>query len=92
MAANAEGDRELKAKVAEATRTPAALPVADLPAMAKTVSGAVYEFPRDASRIDGLSLVFSGKSEAQLKLKYRERILRFRLVSMGCIGWIRMVR
>lgn len=70
LAANAEGDRELKAKVAEAARAPAALPLADLPAMAKTVSGAVYEFPRNASRIDGLSLVFSGKSEAQLKLKY----------------------
>jgi hypothetical protein len=38
--------------------------------MDKIVSVAVYEFPRNASRIYGLSLVFSGRSEAQLKLKY----------------------
>ena len=70
LAANAAAVRELKAKIAEAARAPAALPVADLPAMAQTVSGAVYQFPRNASRIDEISLVFGGTREAQLKLKY----------------------
>jgi len=70
LAANAAAVRELKAKIAEAARAPAALPIADLPAMAQRVSGAVYQFPRNASRIDEISLVFNGKREAQLKLKY----------------------
>lgn len=70
LAANAAAVQELKAKITEAARVPAAVPVADLPAMAHTISGAVYQFPRNASRIDELSLVFSGKREAQLKLKY----------------------
>ena len=51
-----------------------------------TVSGAVYESPRNASRIDGLSLVFSGKSEAQLKLKYLGTDLTIP------VGWVRIVR
>jgi hypothetical protein len=38
--------------------------------MAHTVSGATYQFPRNASRIDEISLVFKGNREAQLKLKY----------------------
>jgi len=70
LPANPTAVRELKAKIAEAARAPAALPLADLPAMAQTVSGAVYQFPRNASRIDEISLVFSGVREAQLKLKY----------------------
>ena len=70
LPANAEADRQLLAKVAEVAKAPAPAPVADLPAMAKTVSGSVYEFPHNASRIESLSLVFSGKSEALLKLKY----------------------
>jgi hypothetical protein len=70
LAANPEAVRELKAKVAEAVRAPAAQSVADLPATAKTVSGVVYVFPRNASRIDDFSFVFSGKREAQLNLKY----------------------
>ena len=61
----------MKAKVAEAAKAPEPTAVAELPAMAKTVSGAVYEFPRNASRIDALSLVFPGKkNEAELKMKY----------------------
>jgi hypothetical protein len=70
LPANAEGDRQLLAKVAAVAKAPPPAPVADLPALARTVSGAVYEFPRNASRIDSLSLVFSGKSEALLKLNY----------------------
>jgi hypothetical protein len=70
LAPNAAAVRELEVKLAEAARVPAALPVADLPAMAHTISGAVYKFPRNASRIDELSLVFSDNKEAQLKLKY----------------------
>jgi CubicO group peptidase (beta-lactamase class C family) len=71
LAENAEGVKEMKAKVAEAAKAPAPTAVAELPAIAKTVSGAVYEFPRNASRIDAISLSFPGrKNEAQLRLKY----------------------
>jgi CubicO group peptidase (beta-lactamase class C family) len=70
LVASVEGNRELKEKIAEAAQAPTAMPVVDLPAIAKTISGAVYEFPRNASRIDGLSLSFSGNSDAQLALKY----------------------
>ena len=70
LSANAEAGRQLLAKVAEVAKAPAAGPVTALPALAKTVSGVFYEFPRNASRIDGLSLVFSGEREAMLKVKY----------------------
>jgi CubicO group peptidase (beta-lactamase class C family) len=70
LTANAAAFRELELKIAGAARAPTAQPVTDLPAMAHTVSGTVYKFPRNASRIDELSLIFSGKKEAQLNLKY----------------------
>jgi hypothetical protein len=70
LPANPDANRELRAMVAEAAKTPPPTPVPDLPALAKTVSGVVYQFPRNASRIDSLSFVFTGNSEAQLNLKY----------------------
>jgi len=77
LPANAEANRELSAKVAEVAMAPAATPVGDLPALAKAVSGVTYEFPRNASRLDALTLTFNGKTEAQLKLKYLGTDLNF---------------
>jgi hypothetical protein len=77
LPANAEAARLLKAKVAEAAKTPAAQPVTELPAMAKTISGVTYELPRNASRLDSLCLTFNGDSDAQLKVMYLGKELTF---------------
>ncbi|HZL57578.1 MAG TPA: serine hydrolase, partial [Bryobacteraceae bacterium] len=70
LGVNAEGDADLQAKIAEAAKAPEPQPVADLPALAKTVSGAVYELPRNASRLERISLVFRGKNDAQVNVRY----------------------
>lgn len=70
LPANADAARDLREKVAAAAKAPAPTATPDLPATAKTISGNYYEFPRNNSRLDGLSLTFNGKQEAQLKLKY----------------------
>lgn len=70
LPANADGVRDLREKVAAAAKAPEPTATPELPAMAKTVSGTFYEFPRNNSRLDGFALTFSGKQEAQLKLKY----------------------
>ncbi|MES1262009.1 MAG: serine hydrolase [Acidobacteriota bacterium] len=77
LPANPAGVREMKAKVAEAAKEPAPTPLTELPAMAKTVSGVAYEFSRNASRLDGLQLTFTGNSEARLRLKYLGTDLNF---------------
>lgn len=77
LPANADAVKQMKARVAEAAVVPPAVAPADLPAMAKTVSGVAFEFPRNASRIDGLTLTFSGKNEARLVVKYLGTTLNF---------------
>ncbi len=69
--------RELEARVAEAAKEPAPTPVVELPALAKAISGVTWKFPRNPSRLDSLQLVFSGKSEARLQVKYLGRELSF---------------
>jgi CubicO group peptidase (beta-lactamase class C family) len=69
---NAEGDRLLGEKIAEAQKPPEAQPVSAVPDTASRVSGVFYNLPRNPSRLDGISLVF-GKprsSEAQAKIRY----------------------
>lgn len=70
LPANADAAKELRDKVAAAARPPSPTATPDLPAMAKTISGNSYGFERNSSRLDGLSLVFNGNTEAKLKLKY----------------------
>jgi hypothetical protein len=77
LPANAEGVKQMRAMVAQAAVVPAPTATTDLPAMAKTVSGVAYEFPRNASRIDGLQLTFAGRSEAKLTVKYLGTNLNF---------------
>ncbi len=74
---NPDAVKELREKVAEAAKAPAPTPVSDLPALAAKVSGAAWEFPRNASRIDGLQFTFDGKTEAKLKVKYLGTELSF---------------
>ncbi len=67
---DAAGARELRARAEAAAKAPAAVAVPELPAIAKTISGATYEFPRNASRLDALALTFSGNGQATLKVRY----------------------
>ena len=74
---NPEAVKRLQASMAEAAKAPAPLPTPDLPALAAKISGAAWEFPRNASRIDGLQFVFDGKVEAKVKVKYLGTDLSF---------------
>lgn len=70
LPANAAGTADLKARVADAAKAPAPVAVAPPPAMANKISGVQYEFARNPSRLDGLSLTFNGGPEARLQLRY----------------------
>ncbi len=76
LPANAEGARALQAKVADAAKPPEAQPVPPMPALAKTVSGNVYEFPVNPSRIDSLSLTFA-ENDARVRISYLGEPLSF---------------
>jgi CubicO group peptidase (beta-lactamase class C family) len=65
-----EGVRQLKQKIAAAAHPPAALTTVALPALAQSVSGAVYDFPVNPSRLDSLSLTFKSQSEASVTVRY----------------------
>jgi len=74
---NDEGDRLLRAKVAEAQKAPKTQRVSAAPDTATRISGVFYNLPRNPSRLDGISLVF-GKPrslEAQVKIRYLGRDL-----------------
>ena len=77
LPANTASGGDLKAKVVDAAKPPAAVAVAELPAMAGTVSGVTYTFPRNASRLDSLALTFAGNTEARLTVKYLGTELNF---------------
>lgn len=50
--------RQLQEKTAAARKPPAVEPVTPLPALAASISGSVYQFPINPSRLDSLSLNF----------------------------------
>jgi hypothetical protein len=60
----------LNQQAAEARKPPAATAVAPQPAMAGTISGTVYAFPVNPSRLDALSLTFAKNGEARVDLEY----------------------
>lgn len=70
LPANAAGDAELKKAIADVVLPPAATPVPAMPATAATISGNVYTFPVNPSRIDSLSLVFGANGTATANIKY----------------------
>jgi CubicO group peptidase (beta-lactamase class C family) len=70
LAADPEAVRRLQTRIAAAARPPAAEPTAALPALAKSVAGAVYEFPVNPSRLDSLSLSFQNEGEARVTVRY----------------------
>ncbi len=71
-----EALRELRQKTAAALRVPAREPVPPLPAAADAISGAVYRFPVNLSRLDTLSLRF-GRQEASVTVTYLGEELTF---------------
>lgn len=70
LPADAEAVRHLQEKTAAAVRPPAPESTAALPALAKAISGATYEFPVNPSRLDSLSLRFENQNEARVTVKY----------------------
>jgi len=76
LPANAEGVALLQAKVVEAANVPAATPAPELPAIAAKISGAMFEFPVNTSRLDNLTLTFNKKEEAEIAFRYQGQNLR----------------
>jgi hypothetical protein len=70
LPADPDAVRDLSQKTTLAAQAPEPAPLTPLPGTAETISGAVYEFPRNASRLDRLSLVFNGSREARLNFRY----------------------
>ena len=76
LAANADGVAQLQRAEAAAAKAPAAVPTPALPALAKTISGNVYTFPVNSSRLDSLSIAFANGS-AVANVKYYGEPLSF---------------
>ncbi len=70
LPANAEGVTQLQKSSMAAAMPPAVQPVTPLPATAKTISGKVYNFPVNSSRIDSLSLVIGSDGTTTANVKY----------------------
>jgi CubicO group peptidase (beta-lactamase class C family) len=70
LPANAAGDAQLKKAIADVVLAPAATPVPAMPATASSISGNVYTFPVNSSRIDSLSLVFGPNGAAKANIRY----------------------
>ena len=62
--------RHLQAQIAAVAHAPSPTPTAALPPLAQSISGAVYEFPVNPSRLDSLSLTFQNATEARVAIKY----------------------
>ena len=60
-----------------------------IPPTAASISGAVFEFPVDPSRLDSLSLTFSKTGEARVDVKYYGQPLSF---PVGLDGTYRVSR
>ena len=70
LPANPDGVALLKKDAETAAKSPEPAPVPAMPATAATISGKVYTFPVNSSRIDSLSLHFFSNGTAQVDLKY----------------------
>jgi len=77
LPANAEAVAALGSKAAGAAQAPAASAAAVLPPMAATISGTVYDFPVNSSRLDSLSLSFAKNGDARVDVQYYGQPLSF---------------
>jgi CubicO group peptidase (beta-lactamase class C family) len=76
IAANPEAQTQLRDAADTAAAPPAARAASPLPARAMAISGQVYEFPVNPSRIDSLALTFAPDGSAHVDLTYYGRPLR----------------
>jgi hypothetical protein len=67
---NAAANARLAARSVAAAVAPAPTPVAPVPAFAASISGKVFRFPVNTSRIDSLALTFGADRTARVDLAY----------------------
>ena len=77
LPANSAAYAHLTERIQEARKPPKADAASSLPAIAASISGAVYAFPVNSSRLDSLSLTFAKNGESRLDLKYYGQPLSF---------------
>jgi CubicO group peptidase (beta-lactamase class C family) len=75
LAPNPEAWRHMQARAAQAAQEPPPQPAPEMPAMAAEISGAIYDFPVNASRLGDLSLEFRAPGEARVMVKYQGETL-----------------
>lgn len=75
LAPNPEAYRRMTARAAQAAQEPAPQPAPEVPAQAAGISGVVYDFPVNNSRLDALSLEFRAPGEVRLMVKYQGETL-----------------
>src|SRR3954464_11131984 len=74
---NAAAAARLNESMEQAKRSRKPGAVSAMPELAASISGAVYDFPVNPSRIDSLSVTFAKGGEARLDVKYYGRPLSF---------------
>ena len=74
---NPDGVAQLQRISAAAAKAPAPSPVPPVPALAKAISGDVYRFPVNASRLGSLQLAFAGDGAANATVSYYGDVLHF---------------
>ncbi len=74
---NPPADARLNQRVEDARKPPAPTPPSAPSPMEATISGAVYKFPVNASRLDSLSLTFAKNGKARVDLEYYGQPLSF---------------
>jgi len=77
LPANAEAAARLNESTEQAKKSPKPGAVSAMPELAASISGVVYDFPVNPSRIDSLSVTFSKGGEARLDIQYYGRPLSF---------------
>jgi CubicO group peptidase (beta-lactamase class C family) len=77
LPANPAAHDALSQATAAAAKPPSAGPVSTVPATAAAISGRVYRFPVNASRIDSLALTFASGGTARVDLTYYGEPLQF---------------
>ena len=74
---NPSAQARLNERVNYARKPPAAGAASLIPPMAASISGAIYDFPVNSSRLDSLSLTFGKDGEARLDVRYYGQPLSF---------------
>jgi CubicO group peptidase (beta-lactamase class C family) len=77
LAPDPEANRRMQARATQAAQEPQPEPAPAMPALAAGISGVVYDFPVNDSRLDALSLEFRAPGEARVLVKYQGENLTF---------------